>query len=157
MDEQKRRHAGKRLLVAAIGVATVSYVSTQTGCAADGADGPDDALSAGDAPYDDEEEVDVEGREQELAVGLAKATTSVTAVPITTLPIKVRPKFPPVGNLVFPPPVGNLVAPPPVGNLVPPPVIKPPVVVPEPPVGNLMAPPIVPTEIVIELPQVRGE
>lgn len=151
MDEKlQRKRAGKRLLVAAIGVATVSYVSTQSGCAADGAT-EDETLTTSDQPYDDEEEADVAVSEQALAAtSVAKA-----ALPNTAIPIKIKIKFPPVGNLVappvgnlmVPPPVGNLMAPPPVGNLVAPPVVV------EPPVGNLMPPPVA----IDELAAVRGK
>lgn len=124
MDEKlQRKRAGKRLLVAAIGVATVSYVSTQSGCAADGAT-DEEAQTASDQPYDDEE-ADIQSSAQALTTSAANV-----ALPIPVTPIKV--KFPPVGNLM--PPVGNLVRPPPVGNLVRPP-----------PVGNLMAPPVLET------------
>jgi len=134
-DDTQRKRAGKRLLVAAIGVATVSYVSTQSGCAAE-SDATDEGISEDVAPYDDEEsgtEIESQGQALNLT-GVTK-----TSIPVKTgislrdrYPIKI--KWPPVGNLV-PPPVGNLMAPPvvvrpPVGNLVPPPV------------GNLMAPPI---------------
>lgn len=137
----KRKRAGKRLLVAAMGVATVSYVSTQSGCAPDG-DALDEDLSAS-APYDDEQP----------SIGVAEqALDNAAANPgqIIKNPIKIV--LPPVGNLMAPP-VGNLMAPPPVGNLMPPPVIKQPVeVVPLPPVGNLMAPPVQETPELEEIP-----
>ena len=134
-DDTQRKRAGKRLLVAAIGVATVSYVSTQSGCAAE-SDASDEGISEDVAPYDDEEnELEIDSKDQALNLaGVVKAGIPVkTGISLKDrYPIKI--KWPPVGNLV-PPPVGNLMAPPvvvrpPVGNLVPPPV------------GNLMAPPI---------------
>ena len=127
-ERTNRKHASKRLLVAAIGVATVSYMSTQSGCAA-GADTPDEE-SASAAPYDDEPEV--AGSEQALAISAAAASAAA-------LPVAIRPKFPPVGNLVPPPVLGRPI------------VIKPPITIPVPiPVGNLMAPP--PVVVIKDLP-----
>jgi hypothetical protein len=121
----QRKRASKHLLVAAMGVATVSYVSTQSGCAPD-TDVADEDPSNG-APYDDEAPV-IDSAEQALSV-------SATNIQVLTAP-----------KIVLPP-VGNLMAPP-VGNLMAPPVVKPPVVVVPvlPPVGNLMAPPVLEIE-----------
>ena len=117
----QRKRAGKHLLVAAMGVATVSYVTTQSGCAPD-TDATDAQQST--APYDDEE-VTPDVSEQALRTTIA---TDALSVPTTIVVI---------------PPVGNLMAPP-VGNLVAPPVIKDPIVVVPvlPPVGNLVPPPV---------------
>ena len=135
-DETARKRAGKRLLVAAIGVATVSYVTTQSGCAAE-SDATEEGISEDIAPYDDEEsdtEIDSTDRALNLAGVVKTSIPAKTGISLKDrYPIKI--KWPPVGNLV-PPPVGNLMAPPvvvvrpPVGNLM------------APPVGNLMAPPI---------------
>jgi hypothetical protein len=121
----QRKRASKHLLVAAMGVATVSYVSTQSGCAPD-TDVADEDPSNG-APYDDEAPV-IDSAEQALSVSASAA--SATNIQVLTAP-----------KIVLPP-VGNLMAPP-VGNLMAPPVVKPPIVVVPvlPPVGNLMAPP----------------
>jgi hypothetical protein len=50
-EESTRKRAHKQLLLAAIGVATVSFVGAQSGCAAS-----TDQSDEDDAPYDDEEE-----------------------------------------------------------------------------------------------------
>jgi hypothetical protein len=102
-----------------MGVATVSYVVTQSGCAPD-TDASDEQQST--APYDDEEGAP-EVSEQALRTSVATDTLS----------------FP--TKIIVLPPVGNLM-PPPVGNLMAPPVIKDPIVISPvlPPVGNLMPP-----------------
>jgi hypothetical protein len=123
----QRKRTRKRLLVAALGVASISYVSTQSGCAPD-ADF-DEESGASTAAYDDEQEPSADPQQAKQALSI-RADTQLTA------PDRLRP---PVGNLL-PPPVGNLL-PPPVGNLVAPPVVRPiPIPIPFPP-GNLMAPP----------------
>lgn len=130
-ERTNRKHVSKRLLVAAIGVATVSYVGTQSGCAA-GTDTPDDE-SASIAPYDDEAEPQVASSEQ--AVTLSAAAKSAASTTLTA-----HPRLPPVGNLVPPPGLGDI-------------VIKPPIKIPVPiPVGNLMAPPPVGTVVIQDLP-----
>jgi hypothetical protein len=139
----QRKRARKHLLVAAMGVATVSYVSTQSGCAP-GGDGLDEDPSAS-APYDDEQP-SIGVAEQALGNAIANPTG---AAQIAKNPIKIV--LPPVGNLMAPP-VGNLMAPPPVGNLMAPPIVKEPIeIVPVlPPVGNLMAPPVLEETAVLE-------
>ena len=108
-DETQRRRAGKRLLVAAIGVATVSYVSTQSGCAADG-DLADDLDAESATPYDDEDSAaEIEGTSQALQTSTAvKSGIDVAKLNRPQEIIRVRW---PVGNLL-PPPVGNLMGPP---------------------------------------------
>jgi hypothetical protein len=125
-----RKRARKHLLMAAMGVATVSYITTQSGCAPD-ADAADEETTAA---YDDEQAApEVSEQGQALRTTLS---TDITSVPI---------------KIIVLPPVGNLMAPP-VGNLMAPPVIKDPIVVPVlPPVGNLMPPPVLETVSVDEL------
>jgi hypothetical protein len=100
MEAYTRKRAGKRLLVAALGVATVSYVGTQSGCAA-GSDAGEETGSEEVAPYDDEEP------EIERSAQALEATVSIRAIDKVKIPGLVHP----VGNLL-PPPVGNLLAPP---------------------------------------------
>jgi hypothetical protein len=124
----QRKRAGKRLLVAAIGVATVSFVGAQSGCAPDTDDL--DARDETSAPYDDE-----------------GAAPSVSDQSLTSSAARL--KLPQSGNLLPPPgidpgtvvlppkgfpPSGNLMAPP--GNYEPPIVVGPVL----PPSGNLMPP-----------------
>lgn len=125
----QRKRASKHLLVAAMGVATVSYVSTQSGCAPD-TDMSEDEQAASSAPYDDEGPA-VSEQALSIGTGLSQGTTIV------------------VGPKIVLPPVGNLMAPP-VGNLMAPPIVKPPVVIVLPPVGNLMPPPVLETGAVLE-------
>jgi len=124
----QRKRAGKRLLVAAIGVATVSFVGAESGCApdVDDVDAPDESS----APYDDE-----------------GATPSVSDQSLTLS--NGRLSIPQSGNLLPPPGSGSgtVVIPPkgfpPSGNLMAPPgVYEPPIVVGPvlPPSGNLMPP-----------------
>ncbi len=138
--KSQRKRAHRPLLIAALGVATVSYVGTQSGCAPDG-DASEDELGTSSAPYDDDEKSELGSSQQALSISASAVQASNVA---TLQPVKVVPV--PVGNLMAPP-VGNLMAPPPVGNLMPPPVLEPVEVVPVPtPVGNLMAPPPIETK-----------
>ena len=108
-NDTQRRRAGKRLLVAAIGVATVSYVSTQSGCAA-GGETAHDVSSEDVAPYDDEEgEAEIGSASQALQTSLTVKKPAMAAV--KKLPWEIIVVRPPVGNLMGPP-VGNLMAPP---------------------------------------------
>lgn len=50
-EDSTRKRTHKQLLLAAVGVATVSFVGAQGGCAASTDEGSED-----DAPYDDEED-----------------------------------------------------------------------------------------------------
>jgi len=124
----QRKRAGKRLLVAAIGVATVSFVGAESGCAPDS--DQVDARDESSAPYDDE-----------------GATPSVSDQSLTISGGRL--KIPQSGNLLPPPGIdpGTVVLPPkgfpPSGNLMAPPgVYDPPVVIGPvlPPSGNLMPP-----------------
>jgi hypothetical protein len=158
MNSQHKR-ASKRLLVAAIGVATVSYVGTQSGCAPD-SDASEDDTGENPSAYDDESVIP-EVSEQALSTSgseLQFLPTSGNLLPpphlgsraggvVVVEPSKVV--LPPSGNLMAPPVVETVVVgipvPPPSGNLMAPPVLEEVkaigVPVP-PPSGNLMAPPV---------------
>jgi hypothetical protein len=125
MARFQHKRVSKRLLVAALGVATVSYV----GCAADtGGTEEDygaDSLAEDTAAATPSADITSETGE--------KAARTNVALDQGSVGIRITDKFPPTGNLL-PPPTGNLMAPPPppTGNLMAPP---------PPPTGNLMAPP----------------
>jgi hypothetical protein len=147
---QQRKRAGKRLLAAAIGVASVSYVGTQSGCAPDASD---EELGTSAAAEDDSVTPDVAEnaliKAPELELQRALPTSGNLVPPqnisqiaisrdaVIAVPIKV---FPPSGNLMPPP-----------GVLTP--VVVTPVVVtpPLPPSGNLMAPPLLDQAVTTEL------
>lgn len=126
MQGPERKRVSKKLLVAALGVATVSYMGS-TGCAPD-SDTGEPELGDNSAPYDDETAPEIGSAQQNLnvtAVGTAQSAA------IVNTPIKVyKPKIPGSGNLM--PPPGDIV------------IIDSkdgPVFDPLPGSGNLMAPP----------------
>lgn len=122
----KIKRVGKSLLVAALGVASVSFVSA---CAPEGADGEDEGV---DQPAGEEAEAELgvatQALNQNVAVRASAAQTGTTIVTTTPLP--------PSGNLMPPqrlpyelvvvdklkefkpiPPSGNLMATPPIERL----------------------------------------
>lgn len=133
-----RKRAGRPLLVAAIGVATVSYVGTQSGCADTAT--PEDEQST--APYDDEPALGVSQQGLSIATSAAQAAQRSAANGALRGDITIKPDkvFPPSGNLMPPPGDGPVVGP--VGGGVFEPIPFPP--------GNLMAPPIEELELELE-------
>jgi len=155
MHEVQKKRASKRLLVAALGVATVSYM----GCAAD-SDGTEEDYGS-ESLAEEAQPTNTAPASAEQSVDKAARINS-DSDPQTTLGIQRLPeKFPPSGNLMAPPPppTGNLMVPPPSGNLMAPPVLGPRVLTPSipipPPSGNLMAPPIRELEQLDQLEQIE--
>lgn len=149
-QENQTKRTRAHLLVAAIGVATVSYVGA-SGCAPDTDADEAEHEEATSEPSEETSDGQLGSTREGLSVSPALETTALQRI---TIPL-------PTGNLVPPPPyevdLGSVVVKnpfPPSGNLMAPPVlVRPTKIVLPPPSGNLMAPPIQEFEVDLALEQ----
>jgi hypothetical protein len=109
--DSKRKRTSKGLLVAAIGVATVSFVSTQSGCAADTDASEDDYEGQDQAEEEAGEASSIASSQQALSGASAGAFEPTDRVLVPYPPGNLMVPEPPIRVIKFPYPPGNLMAP----------------------------------------------